>query len=452
MRTKLLICIGLLGALPLLGSDWPKYCANLELTGVAPSGGWISPTTAGSLSVRWIAHLRGPIASSPAVASGVVYVGDWSGREYALAINDGHLIASADLGTTTAPQCDPSTLGITSSPAISHGTVFVAGGDDSFYALDASTLEISWKKALGNTAQGYYGWSSPAVSGGRVIQGVSSNCDDPFVAGRVVALDTASGNTIEDEYLVQPEWPYDSTGSGVWTSPAVDLNRAAIFVTTGSALDVHDGRSYSIVRLPLQGFRVVDEWQIDTDGTEDSDWGSSPTLFHDGNGRMLVGAGQKDGRYYAFDRDDLAAGPVWKTSLAVGGPCPLCGDGTLSTAAFDGHRLYVGSGKRAGASALGSVVALDPTTGNVLWRHAVQAPVIAPISYANGVVFTTAGKHGIALDAATGELLWDFGTKAMCVGGIAITDEGIFFGDFSGTLYAFAVPQLTRLRAARPSR
>ena len=314
------------------------------------------------------------------------------------------------------------------------------------------TLEISWRKPLGNTALGYYGWSSPAVVNGMILQGVSSNCDDPFVAGRLVALDPVSGDTIHDEFLVQPEWPYDSTGSGVWTSPAVDLGRGEVFVTTGSALDVHDGHSYSIVRLSLQGLRAVDDWKIDTDGTEDADWGSSPTLFRDRTGRALVGAGQKDGHYYAFNRDDLAAGPVWRTVLATGGACPLCGDGTLSTAAFDGQRLYVGGGKRVGETSLGSVVALDPANGDILWHHPLDSPVIAPVSYSNGVVFTTAGKHAIALDAATGSLLWDFRTKALCVGGIAITDQGIFFGDFSGTLYAFAIPDLIRFRAARSKR
>ena len=452
MRKITFICIMMLGSSRLGASDWPKYCANLEMTGVAPSGGSISRATAGFLAVKWIRQLKGPIASAPAVASNIVYAGDWSGSEYAIATLNGQVIASAHLGTTTAMQCTPSTLGITSSPAVENGTLFVAGGDDSFYALNASTMEIIWRKPLGNTAQGYYGWSSPAVVNGTVLQGVSSNCDDPFVPGRLVALDSTSGATIQDEYLVKPEWPYDSTGSGVWTSPAVDLQRDAVFVTTGSALNVHDGHSYSIVRLSLQGLSVVDEWKIDTDGIDDADWGSSPTLFQDGNGRALVGAGQKDGHYYAFDRNDLAAGPVWKTELASGGACPLCGDGTLSTAAFDGHLLYVGSGKRAGESFLGSVVALDPTTGSVVWRHPTQSPVIAPISYTNGVVFTTAGKHAMALDASTGDLLWDFATKATCVGGIAITDQGVFFGDFSGALYAFSISEPTRFRAIRSPR
>lgn len=442
----------MLGAMRLGASDWPKYCANLELTGVAPSGGAISRSSAQYLTIRWITRLSGPIASAPAVANNTVYAGDWSGHEYAVAALNGQVIASADLGTTTAMQCSPSTLGITSSPAIDNGTLFVAGGDDSFYSIDAASMKVKWRKPLGITALGYYGWSSPAAFDGMVLQGVSSNCDDPFVAGRVVAMDRFSGNTIEDAYLVKPEWPYDPTGAGVWTSPAVDLQRRAIFVTTGSALDVHDGHSYSILRLSVFHLTIADAWQIDTKGTDDADWGSSPTLFSDRQGRALVGAGQKDGHYYAFLRDDLAAGPVWTTELASGGACPLCGDGTLSTAAFDGERLYVGSGKREGEPTLGSVVALDPASGKVLWRHATQSPVIAPVSYANGVVFTTAGKHALALDASSGDVLWDFTTKGMCVGGIAITDQGIFFGDLSGALYAFSISEPARFRAVRSPR
>jgi outer membrane protein assembly factor BamB len=154
----------------------------------------------------------------------------------------------------------------------------------------------------------------------------------------------------------------------------------------------------------------------------------------------MVGAGGKDGYYYGCLRNALAAGPTWRTALSPGGPCPLCGEGTLSTAAYDGTRLYVGAGRSLGNDgALGSVVALDPTNGQIIWRATFDSPVIAPVSYANGVVFAAGGTHVVALDALSGAPLWRFNTKAQCVGGVAITDRGIFVGDLSGTLYAFSV-------------
>lgn len=437
-------------------SDWPKYCANLEMTGVAQSGGAISPLSAGNLAKRWSVKLGGPIASSPTVVNDVVYVGDWSGIEWARLAGDGSLLANIDLGVTTMPQCDPATIGITSAAAVQDGVVYVAGGNDSFYALDANSLDVIWSRRLGDNSAGggYYGWCSPAVTNVSVVQGISSNCDDPFIPGRVVAMELSDGAMMKDTLIVEPEWPHDSTGGGVWTSPAVDTINHDVFVTTGSAFDINDGRAFSIVRLSMDTMEVLESWKVNANAQEDADWGTSPTLFHDADGRQLVGAGQKDGHYYAFERRHIEDGPVWTTELAKGGACPLCGDGVLSTAAFDGRRLYVGAGRPPDAtnvddSVVGSVSALDATTGAVLWRQHFDSPVIAPISFTNGVVFTTVGKRVVALDAESGALLWQAQTKAPCVGGVAITDRGIFFGDLSGTLYHFDVQPPSRTRAVR---
>jgi polyvinyl alcohol dehydrogenase (cytochrome) len=447
----LFVCLSSTSAKP---SDWPKYCANLAMTGVAESGGAISPTTAPRLEPLWIAPLSGGIASSPTVVGDVVYIGDWNGNEWAINAADGTEIAHVQLGMTTAPQCEPAALGITSAAAVSDGVVYVAGGDDAFYALDADTLAIRWRHSLGDNSAlgGYYGWCSPAVVGGTVLQGVSSNCDNPFVLGQLVAMDATSGEPIGSAIMGVPDSPIPNlSGAGIWTSPAIDLDRKAAFVTTGSGIDIGDGgHQFSIVRIDLQSFDIESTWKIDPITIDDADWGSSPTLFYDADGVAMVGAGQKDGNYYAFPRDDIQDGPVWQARLAVGGSCPQCGHGILSTAAFDGIRLYVGSGKPlVEGDWNGSVAALDPTTGEIIWRRNFANPVIAPVSYANGVVFTTTGNTAVALDAATGELLWSFTTNAQCFGGVAITDRGIFFGDLSGTLYAFGISIQRRMRAVR---
>ena len=143
------------------------------------------------------------------------------------------------------------------------------------------------------------------MAGGKVIQGIASNCDNPFPRGAIVGLDAATGVELKSSYFV----PEDRVGGGVWTSPAVDTQRGDIFVTTGSAHSWEDGDSFSIVRLNLETFEIEDRWKLPNDSGQfwDGDWGSSPTLFTDSKGRQLVGAGQKDGGYYGFDRDDLAA-------------------------------------------------------------------------------------------------------------------------------------------------
>jgi polyvinyl alcohol dehydrogenase (cytochrome) len=423
-------------------NDWTRYCASDSLSGVAVGEQVLSTITAPNLHLLWSQTLGGPIASEPSVARGKVYIGDWGGNEWALDATTGDPIASINLGQTASDRCNPSTLGITSSPAIVGNIIYVAGGDDAFYALNADDLSVIWRKSLGDNSAtgGYYGWCSPAVAGGKVIQGIASNCDNPFPRGAIVALDPATGVELASSYFV----PEDRVGGGVWTSPAVDAEHGTVFVTTGSARSWEDGDSFSIVRLNLDTFAIEDRWKLPNDSGDywDGDWGSSPTLFTDATGRELVGAGQKDGGYYAFDRKDLAGGPVWVAPLAIRGDVPQNGEGTLSTAAFDGKRLYAGGGMprdNTDTSVLGAVSAIDPATGKLLWRHTFHGPVVAPVSFANGVVFAVGGTTVAALDAATGNVLWSFEMDAPGFGGVAIARGRAYTGDLAGNVYAFGV-------------
>jgi polyvinyl alcohol dehydrogenase (cytochrome) len=424
------------------GPSWPKYCGTASMSGTPSGRSAIRPGSAPALALAWRVQLGGAIASAPSVVRNKVYVGDWSGTESMIDAQSGRIMATVNLGQTHAPQCQPDTLGITSSPAVVNGLLYVAGGDDGFYALDSTTLSVFWRTSLGDNSPngGYYGWSSPTVAGDRVLQGVASNCDNPFVQGRLVALDPLTGKELASARFIGD----GGVGNGVWTSPAVDVENRKVFVTTGSGLDFFDGLGYSMIRLDLDTLQVEDLWKINADdSTWDADWGSSPTLFTDAHGNELVGAGHKDGHYYAFNRSSLAAGPVWTAEIAQSGDVPQQGDGTLSTAAFDGQRLYVGGGtppSSDNAEAHGSVVALDPSNGAVLWRKTFPGTVIAPVSTVNGVVFAAGGNLVEALDAATGDVLWSYRTDSPIYGGIAIAGSTIYVGDLSGTLYAFRTP------------
>jgi len=121
---------------------------------------------------------------------------------------------------------------------------------------------------------------------------------------------------------------------------------------------------------------------------------------------------------------------------------PQDGDGTLSTAAFDGTRLYVGGGTPPDLDdpyVHGTVVGIDPASGKILWRQGFPGPVIAPVSTVNGVVFAAGGNLIQALDGASGRVLWSYRTDSLVYGGIAIAGSTIFVGDVSGKLYAFRI-------------
>jgi polyvinyl alcohol dehydrogenase (cytochrome) len=424
-------------------NDWNKYCGSLDLNGFAIGERVLSTASVPKLELLWSRTLNGPIASAPSVARSKVYVGDWGGFEWALDEDSGNVVASVNLGQTNIDHCNPSVLGISSSPAIVGNLLYVAGGDDGFYALNADTLTTVWRRSLGDNsaAGGYYGWCSPALAGGKVLQGIASNCDAPWPRGAIVALNPANGETIGETFFV----PEGVVGGGIWTSPAVDVPHRKVFLTTGSSHSFADGDAFSMLRLNLDTLEIEDRWKLpyDPDATWDADWGSSPTLFTDASGRELVGAGQKDGGYYVFERDNIASGPIWVAPVAILGEVPQDGQGTLSTAAFDGTTLYVGGGTPPGTTditVLGAVSAVSPDDGTILWRHTFDGPVIAPVSFANGVAFAVGGKTVAALDAATGAVLWSYKMKAAGFGGIAIAGGRIYVGDLFGTIYTFGVP------------
>ena len=74
--------------------DWPKYCADAAMTGLAHNETKISAASAGTLALLWKIALPGAIASSPTVVSDRLYVGDWSGGEWELDASKGEAEAT----------------------------------------------------------------------------------------------------------------------------------------------------------------------------------------------------------------------------------------------------------------------------------------------------------------------------------------------------------------------
>ena len=138
------------------------------------------------------------------------------------------------------------------------------------------------------TAQtgGLYNWASPYLYNGRIYYGIASFCDHPFVNGRMWGFNAQTGAVEQEVHFI----PDDQKGGGIWTSPTVDEASGAWFVTTGSG-DFYIPYSYSMARLDPVTLQVVDAWQIPIAvQVFDGDWGTTPTLFHDRDGKLMAGA------------------------------------------------------------------------------------------------------------------------------------------------------------------
>jgi len=142
--------------------------------------------------VRW-RRVIGPTESSPLVASGLVYVGDWSGRVYALSARTG---ATRWVYRTGGK--------VKSSVALAGGRVYVGAYDGRVYCLNARTGRLIWRAS----AQPRFGglgsfYSTPALDYDRLYIGSTD--------GKVYSFGAETGRL---------RWSRP-TGGYVYAAPAV---------------------------------------------------------------------------------------------------------------------------------------------------------------------------------------------------------------------------------------
>src|SRR5262249_52084841 len=148
-----------------------------------------------------------------------------------------------------------------------------------------------------------------------------------------------------------------------------------IFVATGTESETSQQYAQALVAIDATTLNIKSSWKLpEAEAVTDSDFGTTPILFTDSAGDQLVEAINKNGYGYAFNRNNLAAGPVWQAQVAVGGDCPTCGESSVSSSAFGGGRLFLsGEGTTInGVGYSGSIRAADPATGKFLWQDGLS--------------------------------------------------------------------------------
>jgi polyvinyl alcohol dehydrogenase (cytochrome) len=429
--------------------SWPTYLHDNARTGFNGAEEDIGPATVGNLALKWTARATGDprdIFAQPIIAGGVEYWGSFNGFEYATS-RQGKQLWKTFLGQTSDAQagCEPPTVGVASTATVATMPVngqatpvlLTGGGDATFYALNAVNGAILWKTRLGPTPSSFI-WSSAAVYHGSVYIGLASFGDCPLVQGRVVRMDARTG-AIQSIFKTVPD---GCIGGGVWGSPAIDEASNTVFIVTGNpgTCSTTEPLTESMIKLDASSLARLDSWSAPPELVPDSDWGATTTLFS-AAGRHFVGSVNKNGIYYALDRDHLSAGPVWTQRVGVGGDCPQCGTATISPSAWDGKQLYVASGITTinGASCAGSLRALNPATGAFIWENCISdGPVLGAVTAVPGVATVGAGTAIVVADTATGKTRFKFNTGGADIFGPASIANGVLYqGDLDGNLYAF---------------
>jgi len=423
-------------------TDWPLY--RHDPSGTANSPDALTAAQAQNLKLAYTVSVSYGSAANPLVVGGTLYVVAGGGALMALDAATGQKLWSQPLGLSTKSSCVGWNQGPIGTPAVVGHSIYAVGGNGDVYAFDKDTGASEWTTSIADTAADLFLWSGAFPVGSRVFVGVATleeaNCGEQ--PGRVAALDTATGAVVGTWWTD----PVNHSGGGVWTTPAYDATTGRLFLTTGNPAAGVNATSVpyeqAFVAIDPSTMQTLDSYQPVTSGfSTDADFGASPTLFDTADGRHLIAATNKNGYVYALDRDDLAAGVLWKTQIAAGGASPDVGETSIVSAAFAGGTLFVGGGATPDGFP-GTIAALNPATGAFLWKIHPDGFVLPALATVGGVVLAgvshtsdAAGELWV-VDQSNGAVLFKQATPGHIYAAPTWSNGMLYVVDAAGTLFA----------------
>lgn len=419
--------------------NWSMYGRTLGRTFASDCDSPINPSTVARLAPAWFLDTALPITATPAVVDGVVYVGSWEGVFYAVDAETGAIrwqYRSADApGSTFGPIVSSAAVTDVRTNGQRTRRLVIFGSGPRVYALDAADGSEVWvhDASLGIVDTPVQYESSPAVHGDLVLIGRDTHNEPEEVTGGVrgglVALDVRTGAV---RWVFEPELDQPGAGcGGMWSSPTVSPELGLAFA--GTANCPAEGypwtphvNAVTAVRLgdgqPVWSFQP---YAADADTPDnDTDFGATPNLFRDRDGRLVLGAGKKDGTYYALDPATGAL--LWSTNVAT--PFPNVGGFIGSPAVWEGNVF--------GGTAIGTPPyfhSIDGATGAVRFQGGV-GPTYGATSVVNGVAFNAALDDLLkAYDTETGRLLWTAPLAGPGSSGAVAYEDMLFIGSGTST-------------------
>jgi polyvinyl alcohol dehydrogenase (cytochrome) len=409
------------------GSQWPVYGHDFSQTrtNVAPTA--ITRDSVTRLTATWdIPDLVG-VTGTPTVVDGIAHFADWKGQVWAVRADTGATVWTSMIGGM-----------FVGAPAIDGDGVYVSAGN-ALYRLDRATGEQVWKAITNDHPQAQIS-ASPVVVDGIVLQGTASfenilRKDEYLFRGSIAGFDAATGE-LRWNFFATPGDDTAGAGAGIWSTPAVDVERGVLFVGTGQGLsEPTPPMADSLVAIDFRTgekrwstqFTYPDVFSAANPTGKDADVGASPNLWTS-DGRDLVGAGDKGGTFHALDRDTGEV--MWRTQLTPGSAF----GGEIGSAAFvDGTIVAssnVGDPETNAPTDVTHVFGLDPATGEKRWTSdELAGKIFAPIGAVPGVAFvgTDQGKL-LAFDVADGRTLWSHDAPAKTACGPSIVDDRLLWG------------------------
>jgi polyvinyl alcohol dehydrogenase (cytochrome) len=391
------------------------------------------------------------------VAGGRVFVGSAGGKVYSLSVATGCIHWFFDAGATVRSAINLHHRGDSYVAYFGDARAFV-------YALDALTGKVLWKTKVDDFPLAGI-TSSPVMYNGRLYVGVKSGEEAAGSSpdyeccrfrGSIVALDADSGKQIWKTYTIdEPKRTarnkagtqlWGPSGAPVWSTPAVDPQRNALYVTTGDnysepttrtsdafiALDLDKGKILWMRQMTASdaytsACRLPDKTNCPEVNGPDFDFGASPILVNLANGKRALIAGQKSGIVHAIDPDQQGE-VLWQVRVGKGGTM----GGVQWGSAADQRNVYVAvsdigrimltysTQTDADPKQGGGIYALRLDTGERVWytppfscgdRKRCSPAQSAAVTAIPGAAFSgSVDGHLRAYSTADGKVIWDFDT------------------------------------------
>jgi outer membrane protein assembly factor BamB len=387
----------------------------------------IRAATTPSLAERWRVKLAGLVVASPLYAGGVLFVASEAGELVALDASTGGPVWRQRLPVT---RTDCGNWGISSTPAIDlkRNRIYVVSGNGQLHAFDlASGAEApGFPIAVTKNPRLEYVWGALRIFNDRVLVPIASYCDQPnssgtYATGRLesIALDNPTDiqafQTVATSGHLGGIWGFSGSsiepdGSAIYTA----VGNAAVINATCNCLREDTDFGDHIVKLsPTLAVIAANNPSIPTTG--DNDFGAAPLLAQPLGCQPLAIAANKNGYVYAWNRKDLAAGPIARFGVGDGGSPLLDSPAwspTQQTFYIAGARTPFDRSLPRSGEGIVAIHVGPRCSFKVAWTAQTGDAAQPPPIVVGDVVFASGGKKDIvALDAATGKELWRAATN-----------------------------------------
>jgi glucose dehydrogenase len=428
--------------------EWALPGADLQNTRNVP--GPIKSSNVATLKKAWTVPIRatgsfGDYATTPVVVAGVVYTQDINSNVYAINLTSGKL---EWFKKYNSPSEGPNGVNVVG------GVVYGATGDSAF-ALQASTGEQLWTKKL--TRNNHEGIDmAPGVNNGTVyISTVPGNAKG-FYAGNGQAILWALNAKSGAARWKWDEVPADlwskahtkiNSGGGQWDPPSFDSagdlylgvsNPApwpgAKGFPFGSSRPGPNLYTNSIVKLDHATGKLEWYYQLTPHDIYDWDMENSPILTTANGKNVVIDAG-KGGIVVAVDQSTGKL--LWKTPV---GKHNGHDHDDLLTLAQQKAKLKFPYAVYPGA--LGGVESQLASDGTNVYVAANNLPSTYTNDTEAGMKFKIPFNKGtgdfVALNQATGKIVWDHKFNQSPYGAASLTNDVAFTTTYDGTVWALS--------------